>query len=80
MSYFQGATKLEGGGGATKKIIFLCFPKHLSHAILAAVNYSKKTGFFKDQNAGFSAQIYRVALIKIWFKKRHDILITSYNR
>ena len=25
------------------------------------VNYPKKTGFFKEQNEGFSARIYRVS-------------------
>ena len=30
----------------------------------------KKTGFFKEQNAGFSAQIHRVSLTKTWFSKK----------
>ena len=34
------------------------------------VNYLKKTGFFKEQNEGVSAQIYRVTLMKTWFFKR----------
>ena len=29
---------------------------------VATVNYSKKTGLFKEQNAGFSAQIHSVTL------------------
>ena len=32
--------------------------------------FQKKTGFFKEQNAGFSAKIYRVTLIKTWFLKK----------
>ena len=31
--------------------------------------FSQKTGFFKEQNAGFSTQIHRVSLTKTWFKK-----------
>ena len=31
---------------------------------------SQKTGFFKEQNEGFSAQIHRVTLTKTWFKKK----------
>ena len=34
------------------------------------MNYSKKPGFFKEQNVGFSAQIYRVTMTKTWFKKK----------
>ena len=30
----------------------------------------KKTGFFKEQNAGFSAQIHRLSLKKHGFKKK----------
>ena len=37
-----------------------------------------KTGFFLEENAGFSAQIHRVTLTKTWFKKRHVMsVITS---
>ena len=45
----------------------------VNHAISSpqgTVNYSKKPGFFKEQNAGCSAQIYRVPLIKTWFTKK----------
>ena len=31
---------------------------------------SQKTGFFKEQNAGFSAQIHRVTLTKTWLRKK----------
>ena len=34
------------------------------------VNNPKKSGFFKEQNAGFSAQIYRVTLTKPGFVKK----------
>ena len=34
------------------------------------VNCSKKSGFFKEQNAGFSAQIYRVTLTKTLLNKK----------
>ena len=30
----------------------------------------KKKGFFKEQNAGFSAQIHSVTLTKTWFFKK----------
>ena len=34
--------------------------------VRGTVNYPKKTGFFKEQNAGFSAQIQRETLNKTW--------------
>ena len=34
------------------------------------MSYSKKTGLFKGQNGGFSAQIYRVTLKKTGFCKK----------
>ena len=37
------------------------------HSYVHTVNYPKKTGFFKEQNAGFIAQIYRVTQNK-WQK------------
>ena len=51
------------------------------------VNYSvyniqrmipKKTGFFKEQIAGFSAQIHRVSLTKTWFLKKGMLCICMY--
>ena len=43
--------------------------------IKAAVNYSKKPGLFKEQIAGFSAQIQSVTLTKTCLKKRHVTLM-----
>ena len=37
---------------------------------LHTVNYPKKTDFFKEQNADFSAQIHRVTLTKTLFVKK----------
>ena len=47
-----------------------------------AFHIPKKPGFFKEQNAGFSAQIHRVTLTKTWIKKKHvsrQILVWSVN-
>ena len=44
--------------------------KSVSGTLLKLQRIIKKTGFFKEQNAGFSAQIRRVSLTKTWFKKR----------
>ena len=38
--------------------------------IVVTVNYSKKPGFFKEQNAGLSAQIHSVTLTKTCFFKK----------
>ena len=34
------------------------------------MNYSEKLGLFKEQNAGFSAQIQSVTMTKTWFFKK----------
>ena len=39
------------------------------------MNYSKKTGFFKEQNAGFSAQIHSVTLTKTWLFKKEMLYV-----
>ena len=48
---------------------FLC-PQYSYQSYFSLCCYSellKKTGFFKEQNKGFSAQIYRVTLPKTFF-------------
>ena len=44
-------------------------PLFVTLYLLYTENYPKKTSFFKEQNAGFSAQIDRVSLTKPGFKK-----------
>ena len=58
----------------------------MSSILFFTARYSellKKTGFFKKQKVGFSAQIYRVTLTKTWFFSKgmltikHTIIKTS---
>ena len=44
-------------------------PKKSYLKIENTVNYSKKTGFFKEKNVGFSVQIHSVTLKKPGLKK-----------
>jgi len=50
----------------TKNVIKFKFQKII---FSDTVNYSKKPGLFKEQNAGFSAQIHSVTLTKTCLKK-----------
>ena len=55
--------QVEGGGGYSMFVVH-------SHLKQDTENYPKKTGFFKEQNVGFSAHIHRVSLTKTWFKRK----------
>ena len=58
-------------------IIFLYTGDFVQRVLLATENYPKKTGFFKEQNAGFSAQIQQILI------KEDDetiLLYSSYNQ
>ena len=51
---------------AKKIIFFLSIFYNIFHSVLS----QKKTGFFIEQNSGFSAQIYRVTLTKTCLNKK----------
>ena len=56
------------------KLLRIPYLSHFESSTMSIIqiqrNITKKTGFFKEQNAGFIAKIHRVSLTKTWFLKK----------